>query len=72
MIRTMLVSALFRQFGSCFGLLTLQDKHNICTMSEDINLICTRCETGQKSSLFYLFLKLVQINIFSKNHDVCI
>jgi hypothetical protein len=25
----MLVSALFRQFDSCFGFLTLQDKYNI-------------------------------------------
>jgi hypothetical protein len=32
------------------------------------NYICTRCETGMKSSLFFLFLKLVQINfIFTDN-----
>ena len=53
MIKTMLVSALFRQFGRCFGLLTLQDKHNIFTLSEDINLICTRCETGQNNYIFF-------------------
>ena len=40
-----LVSALFRQFGICF--FTLQDKYNICALSENIKFICTRCETGQ-------------------------
>jgi hypothetical protein len=29
--------------------LTLQDKHNICTLSENIKFICTRCETGLKN-----------------------
>ena len=43
-------------------LLTLKDKHNKHTLSVNIKLYCTLCETGQKSSLFYLFLKLVQIN----------
>ena len=34
MVRTMIVSALFRQFGSCFGLImTLQNKHNIHILS---------------------------------------
>jgi hypothetical protein len=33
----------------CF--LTLYDKHNIRTLSENIKFICTLCETGQKSSL---------------------
>ena len=28
--------------------LTLQDKHNITTLSVDIRFICTRCEKGQK------------------------
>ena len=32
----------------CF--LTLYDKHNIRTLSENIKFICTLCETGQKSS----------------------
>jgi hypothetical protein len=37
-------------------------------MSVNIELIYTHCETGQKGSLFYLFIKLVQIiNIFSDN-----
>jgi hypothetical protein len=30
--------------------LTLQDKHNIRTLSLNIKFICTRCETGLKSS----------------------
>ena len=30
--------------------LTLQDKHNIRTLSVNIKFICTRCETGMKSS----------------------
>ena len=30
--------------------LTLQDKHNIRTLSLNIKYICTRCETGLKSS----------------------
>jgi len=33
------------------GFLTLYDKHNIRTLSENIKLICVFCETGQKSSL---------------------
>jgi len=38
MIRTTLVSALFKQFGSCFwDFLTLQDKHNIHTLFENIS-----------------------------------
>jgi hypothetical protein len=48
--------------------LTLQDKHNIRTLSLNIKFICTRCETGLKSSLFCLFIKIVQINfIFTDN-----
>ena len=42
-IRMTLVSAIFSQFGS---FLILQDKHNICTFSLNIKLICTHCETG--------------------------
>ena len=45
------------------------------SLSGNIKLICTYCETGQKSSpksLFYLCLKLVQINFYifrqSTNH----
>ena len=50
---------------------TLQDKHNIRTLLEHIKCICTGCETGQKSNLFYLFLMLVLLNyIFSDNADV--
>ena len=48
-------------------------KYNIRTLSLNLKLICNCCETGRqkswpKHSLFYLFLKLVQINfIFSDN-----
>ena len=41
----------------------------ICTFSLDIKLICIRCETGNNNSpiarFFYLFLKLVQINVLA-------
>jgi hypothetical protein len=30
--------------------LTLQNKHNICTLSANINFICARFKTGEKSS----------------------
>ena len=30
------------------GFLTLQDKHNIWTLSDNIKFICARYETGQK------------------------
>jgi hypothetical protein len=30
---------------------TLQDKDNICTLSVNILLICTGCETDQENSL---------------------
>ena len=45
-----LVSALYRQLNSGFGFLTLQDKSNIRTLSVNLRLICTRCETRQTSS----------------------
>ena len=45
-LRTMLVVAIFRQFGGCFGLFVFQDIHNIRTLSLNIKLICTHCETG--------------------------
>jgi hypothetical protein len=32
-IRTTLVSAIFRQFGICFALLILQDKHSRSTLT---------------------------------------
>jgi hypothetical protein len=41
--------------------LTLQVKHNIRTLSLNIKFICTRCETGLKSSLFCLFLVRVTL-----------
>jgi hypothetical protein len=54
-------ASLWRAFLACFAasanlfldnlafvldLLILQDKHNIRTLSLNIKLICTRCETG--------------------------
>jgi hypothetical protein len=51
LIQTMLVSALFRQFGSYFGHLGLQNKQNIHILSVNIKFICICCETGQKSLL---------------------
>ena len=43
--RTMLVVAIFRQFGRCFGLFVFQDIHNIRTLLLNIKLICTSYET---------------------------
>ena len=49
------------QFVVVLDYLTLQDKHNIRTLSVNIKLIFTHCETDQKSiskdSLFYHFYK---------------
>ena len=57
-----------------FDLFTLQDKHNIRTLSVNITFIWNRCETDGKARrrlAFSLFLKLVEINfIFVDN--VCI
>jgi hypothetical protein len=68
LIQTMLVSALFRQFGSYFEHLGLQNKHNIHILSVNIKFICICCETGQKSLLVYMFLKPVQINFISPDN----
>jgi len=49
------------------------DKNNTCTLPENIKFICIRCETVRngRPSRFWLFLKLVQINlIFSGNVHV--
>jgi hypothetical protein len=50
------------------------NSHNICTLSVNKTFIWNRCETGKKTrrtSFFFLFLKLVEINyIFVDN--VCI
>ena len=57
-----------------FDFFTLQDKHNIRTLSVNITFIWNRCETDGKARrrlAFSLFLKLVEINfIFVDN--VCI
>ena len=59
-------------FAVALGFLTLQDKHNIRTLSENIKFICQRCDTGLKSlpktRFFYLLIKLVQINIIFSNN----
>ena len=76
-IRTTLFSAIFWKFGTVvLDFLTLQDKHNIRTLSVNIKFSCTRCETDQENSpdarlLFFLFQKLVQINLISAD-NVCI
>ena len=36
----------FLTIWRCFGFFLLQDKHNICTLSLKIKLICTRYKTG--------------------------
>ena len=60
----MFLSFLFKSDKFSGFFLTLQDKHNIRTLSLNIKFVRTRCETGLKSS----FLKLVQINfIFTDN-----
>jgi hypothetical protein len=76
----MLVSALFRQSGCVvLGVLTFQDKYNIHILyCQNINnlfaLVAKRGEKLDTGLLFYLFLKLVQINfIYSDNeHILCI
>jgi hypothetical protein len=35
-----------------------------------IKWISVRCETGHSSEPFYLFLKIVQINIFLENTNI--
>jgi hypothetical protein len=75
LIRTMFVSALFLALDLDF--LTLQDKHNICTLLVNILLICAHCvcnspEKLTENSLFYLFLKLVQINLIFTTNVHCI
>ena len=74
-IRTMLASVIFRQFGSCFELFDIagytQYTYNMyIVIKYQINLhsLRNRLDKLAKGSLFYLFLKLVQINfIFTDN-----
>jgi hypothetical protein len=49
-------SYLFVNLAVVLDFLILQDKHNICTLSLNIKLICTRCETGKKASQRLTFL----------------
>jgi hypothetical protein len=64
--RPTLVSAIFRQLAVVFDVFILQDKHNIRTLSLNIefnlHLLRNSIEKFAKCSLIYLFLKLVQIN----------
>ena len=68
-ITTWLERCLFLLFlAVVLGFLTLQDKYNIRICRKIYYSFFTRCETGQKSSLFYQSLKVVQINfIFCDN-----
>ena len=52
-MRTTFVFAYFRQVITVLGSLTLQDKHNVHTLSENINFICTRTE--MLDSAHYIF-----------------
>jgi hypothetical protein len=71
-IRTTLVSAIYRQIGSCFGLFDIagQTQYTYIVVKYKINLHLLRemLEKLTRGSIFYLFLKLVQINyIFFDN-----
>ena len=67
-MRTTLVFVFCRIFSSCFVLFDIaENKHNIRTLSEDMKFIHLhplrdRLEKLAKGSIFYLFLKLLQIN----------
>ena len=76
-IRTTLFQLFSDNVAGILNFLILQDRHNIRTLSLNIQLICTRCETGYKRiikcSLVYLFLKLVQtILYFPTMYGYCI
>jgi len=71
-IRTTLVSAIYRQIGSCFGLFDIaaQTQYTYIVVKYKIYLhsLGEMLEKLARGSIFYLFLKLVQINyIFSDN-----
>ena len=53
--------------------MTLQYKHNIHTLSWNIEFISVHLETGKKSltEAHFLFLELVQINVIF-GYNVCI
>jgi hypothetical protein len=59
--------------AAVLGFLTLQDKHNILTLLENIKLICTPCKKKRtrkptKDWLFNMFLDLIQINFIFSDH----
>ena len=71
-IRTTLVSAIYRQIGSCFGLFDIagQTQYTYIVVKYKINLhsLGKMLQKLARGSIFYLFLKLVHINyIFSDN-----
>jgi hypothetical protein len=51
--RTKLDSALLDNLAVVFDFLTLQNKYNIRTLTENIKFICTQCEMRQKISNSY-------------------
>jgi hypothetical protein len=72
---------MFRLFTASLSVvldfLILQDKQNVCSLSLNIKLICTRSKTLIEKLamglLFYLLLKLVQINyVFFDNVRILI
>ena len=71
-IRKTLVSAIFRQFGSCFGLFdTVEWTHYayiFVKYESNLHSLRNRLEKLNKGSLFYLYLKLVQINFIFDDH----
>ena len=63
-IRTTLVSVIFRQFGRCFGLFDTAGSTKLINLKKDnLHSLLNRIEKLAKDSPFYLFLKLVQINM---------
>ena len=72
---TRLVSALFRKFGSCFGLFEIEDQTQYMYIVGKYNkhscLLQNMTEMLPKDSLFYLSLKIVQINYIFFN-NICI
>jgi hypothetical protein len=69
---TRLVSPLFRKFGRCFGLFEIEDQtqymYIVGKYNKHLCLLQNMTEMLPKDSLFYLSLKIVQINyIFFNN-----
>jgi hypothetical protein len=71
-IRTTLVSALFRQFGSCVGLfdIAVQTQYTYIAVKYKIDLhsLRNKLEKITKGSLFYLFIKFVRISYICSDY----